>query len=306
MKVAALSIGEFSRQIRGTQGLNLQIGPFQINLGTDVSPLVPPLHEMWNDYPLAGGDGVRDFSVRVVWSGWLRRWLRPQIRFLVDGRAPLEPLPAYHHLAMLEWGINWCIAKRCHHLLMLHAAVVERGGRAIILPAWPGHGKSTLCTALVHSGWRLLCDEFGLVRPEDGLLLPLPRLIPLKNESIEVIRTFAPSAHLGPSFYGTRKGTIAHVRPPTDSVERMDETARPGWLVFPRWVAGSPLRLEPIVKAEAFLMVATNAFNYEVLGQTSFELVAHMVDACDCYTLIYSDLAEAIAALDEMARTSDG
>jgi HprK-related kinase A len=203
---------------------------------------------------------------------------------------------------MLEWGLNWCIAKRCHHLLMLHAAVVERNGRALILPAWPGHGKSTLCAALVHSGWRLFCDEFGLVRPEDGALLPLPRLIPLKNESIEVIRSFAPNAHIGPSFHGTRKGTIAHVRPPTESVERMHETARPGWFVFPRWVAGSPLRLEPMLKSEAFLMVATNAFNYEVLGQTSFELVGQMVNDCDCYSLIYSDLDEALKALDELTR----
>ena len=57
-----------------------------------------------------------------------------------------------------------------------------------------------------------------------------------------------------------------------------------------------------MAKSQAFLMVATNAFNYEVLDETAFRLVADMVRTCDCYSLIYSDLDEAIAALDELSR----
>lgn len=306
MKLATLRYETFARKVASRSGLDLEIGPFRINFGTDVKALAPLVYEMWRDFSIADGPDIRDFHTRLVWTGWHRRWVRPQIQFLLDGRAPFLPLPGHHHLAMLEWGINWAIAQRSHHLLMLHAAVVELDGRAILFPAWPGHGKSTLCAALVHSGWRLLCDEFGLVRPEDGALLPLPRLIPLKNDSIAVIRSFAPGAFIGPPFYGTRKGTVAHVRPPSESIDRMHETARPRWLVFPRWVAGSSLQLEPMRKAEAFLMVASNAFNYDVLGQTAFESVARMVDACDCYSLVYSDLTEALAALDEITRLTDG
>ena len=147
--------------------------------------------------------------------------------------------------------------------------------------------------------------EFGVVRPEDGLLLPLPRLIPLKNESIEVIRKFRPQAVIGPSFLNTRKGTVAHVQPPADSIKRAQEPARPRWFVFPRWVAGAPLTLEAMPKSQAFLMVATNAFNYEVLDETAFRLVTEMVRSCDSYSLTYSDLDEAVNALDELSRSSD-
>ena len=304
MKVAELSVAESRLQL-GNAGLGLRMGPFHVRVRTRLPALTRLVRELYWDYPVVDGP-LWDFDVRVAPPSLVRRWLRPQVQFYVDGRTPFEPLAAAHHLPILEWGINWCTAARCHHLLMLHAAVVERGGRAMLLPAWPGHGKSTLCAALVHSGWRLLSDEFGLVRPGDGLLLPLARLIALKNASIDIIRRFAPDAHIGPLFQGTRKGTVAHVRPPADSVERAGEPVRPGWLVFPRWVPRAPLRLEPMEKAQAFLMVASNAFNYEVLGETGFRLVDAIVGSCACYTLSYSDLGEAVEALDRMTRPADG
>jgi hypothetical protein len=52
-------------------------------------------------------------------------------------------------------------------------------------------------------------------------------------------------------------------------------------------------------------MVATNSFNYEVLDATAFSLVAGMVDACDCYSLCYSDLDEAIGALGDLSAARD-
>ena len=304
MKVGELTRQELWRQLAST-GIAIHLGPFSVRIRSDFRSLTPLLLHLYSEYRIAELEDVTDFDVQVASSRGLRRWTRRQVWFFVDGRPPFWPLAARHALPVLEWGINWCIASRSHHLLMLHSAVVERDGLAMMLPAWPGNGKSTLCTALVHSGWRLLSDEFGLVRPVDAALLPLPRLIALKNESIDVIRRFRPEAVIGPSFHGTRKGTVAHVRPPLESVARTNETARPGWFVFPRWVKGEALRLEPMSKAQSFLMVATNAFNYEVLGGTAFQLVGEMVQSCQCYSLVYSDLGEAVEALDRLTRVVD-
>jgi HprK-related kinase A len=300
MKVGDLTRREWQQQLART-GLMLELGPFNIRIQSNIDAFASLAHQLYAPYLLVTAKEIADFHVKIVHPRGLRRWIRKQSLFLVDGRQPFAPYSEEHAFPALEWGINWCIATRAHHLLMLHAAVVERGGYAMLFPAWPGHGKSTLCTALIHSGWRLLSDEFGLVRPEDGLLLPIPRLIPLKNESIDVMRRFRPDAYMGPSFFGTRKGTVAHVRPPEDSIRRAQETASPRWLVFPRWEANAPLSLEPIPKDQAFLMVATNAFNYEFLDETAFRLVGGIVERCDCYALVYSELAEAVAALDALA-----
>jgi HprK-related kinase A len=300
MNVADLGPAEVSRRLRGG-GLDLGFGPFNVRIRSDLDAVARLAGELYRPYPVSA-DAIADFHVEISRPKNLRRWLRAQCRFYLDGRSFAAPYAVEHAFPALEWGINWCVATRAHHLLMLHSAVVERDGWAMLFPAWPGHGKSTLCAALIHSGWRLLSDEFGLVRPADGMLLPMPRLIPLKNESIAVISRFRPEAAVGPRFHGTRKGTVAHLRPPADSVARSREPARPRWLVFPRWVAGAPLRLEPVAKSEAFLMVATNSFNYEVLDEAAFRLVTAMVQSCACHSLVYSDLGEAVAALDALAR----
>lgn len=306
MIVGDLSRREFEHGL-ASSGLGIQFGPFKLRIRSDLKTFAAIAHQLYEPYPLleAQAEAITDFHVQISSPRGLRRWVRQQACFALDGHFPFSPYTVEHAFPAMEWGINWCIATRSHHLLMLHSAVVERNGCAMLFPASPGDGKSTLCTALVHSGWRLLSDEFGLVRPEDGALLPLPRLIPLKNESIDVIGRFRPQAIIGPSFLGTRKGTVAHVRPPADSIRRAQETARPRWFVFPRWIANAPLTLEPMAKDQAFLMVATNAFNYETLDEIAFRLVTEMVRSCDCFSLSYSDLDEAVAALGELSGAGD-
>lgn len=298
--IGHLELGRFSERLAGP-GIGVRIGPFDFLVRARARSLDAPLHQLYHDYPLLTGERV--FSARVelrdVWR--LRPGPQRCVRFSVDGRAPHEDMPAGQAFAVLEWGLNLTIALRFHRFLLLHAAVVARGGHALLLPAAPGHGKTTLCAALVHRDWRLLSDEFGLIRPGVARMVPVPRPMPLKNESIAVLREFAPEAVIGPEIPNTRKGTIAHVRPPASSVLRAAEEATPAWLVFPRWVAGAPLSLVEVPKAEAFMLLASNAFNYELHGAPAFESVRDVISNARCYRLTYSDLAAAIEALNGMA-----
>jgi len=204
---------------------------------------------------------------------------------------------------MFEWVMNWCVSNKAHSYLIIHAAVLERGGRAFILPAPPGSGKSTLCAALVCRGWRLLSDELALVRPADLAMLPLPRPVSLKNASIDVIRAWDPQAVFGPAVPETSKGTIAHMRAPRASVAAALETARPTHIVFPRYEAGAQTRLAPVPKARLFTRVADNAFNYTVLGATGFDTLGRLADACAGFDFGYSSLDEAMAVFDTLAGT---
>jgi HprK-related kinase A len=216
-------------------------------------------------------------------------------------------MPISQALPVLEWGINLVIAFRSHRFLMLHSAVIERRGHAMLLPAAPGYGKSTLCAGLSLRGWRTFSDEFALIRPGTGQMLPVPRPIALKNQSVDVIRQFADDAYIGPLSVGTRKGDVAHLKPSTDSILRQSESAPVNLIVFPRWISESDTRIEPLARAEGFMLLATNAFNYELLGEPAFLTVRDFVANANCFRLTYSDLEHATATLAELQdRIIDG
>lgn len=248
-------------------------------------------------------DGFCDFHIGIVRPRGIRRWLQPQVLFRFDDELPFSPLPGDQGFPMLEWGMNWCVTSHCHQWLTLHAAVIERAGRAMILPAPPGSGKSTLCAGLVFRGWRLLSDELTPIDPASGLIAPIPRPISLKNASIDVIRRFAAEAVLGPVVSETLKGDVAHARPPADSVLRQHVEVKPGWVVLPRYVPGAPTRLEPLPKARAVMHLIENSFNFNVHGRSGFDTLANVVDGCDCFEFSYSSLDEATALFNRLADT---
>ena len=283
-----------------TRGMRYRIGPFTIELQNTADNIIPLLHKLYGDAAIAGDDPIADFHIQLNRPLGPRRWIRPKVNFIVDGSFPFDPFPLDTAFPLLEWGINWCIAMHSHQYLMLHAGIVEKNGQAIIFPAWPGSGKSTLCTALMYNGWRLLSDEFGLVRLNTTEFTPIPRCIPLKNESVDVIRNYCPDAILGPVFPQTRKGDVVHAKPTTHSMQQAEITARATHIVFPQYTKGSPCQLDPISKPRAFMKLSHNAFNYELLRKRGFETVAQIVRECECHLFEYSNLDDAIALFDDM------
>lgn len=299
MRLGDLAPHEVRHRLRG--GLALATGPFVFRIVSHLPAVARNLHRLYADFPLSDAP-FADFHVRVDTVPGPRRWFKPQAQFWLDATRPFQPLPRDQAYAMLEWGMNWCIAGHAHHYLMLHAAVLERGGRALILPGDPGAGKSTLTAALMLDGWRLLSDELTLIDRRDGLLRGIARPVSLKNASIEVIRAHAPAAILGDVARDTHKGTVSHLKPSTDSVARLMQPARPAWIVFPRWREGAAARLTPHPKSAAFLHLASHAFNYSPLGALGFRLTAGLMEACACWDFEYGRLPEALALFRELSQ----
>lgn len=297
MLIGDLEVGELSRKLTG-DGVRIAIGPFVISIRSTNGDIAPTLSRCYSNYSLSSGESFTDarVSVEAPSSNFWRNDRDGVIR-LNDGNTYSE-FPRGSELPYIEWGINLCIATRAHHFLMLHAGVLEKNGMALLLPGLPGSGKSTLSAYLMHHGWRLLSDEFAMVTGPDLQIHPFPRLIPLKNESIDVIRRAIPDAQIGPQFEGTPKGTVAHVSPKRTDIARMFETAVPKLIIFPKFEEGAETRLEEDTKPRSFVELTKHAFNYILRGKTAFEMTTRLVDDAECFRLVYSELEEAAVEIN--------
>lgn len=300
MKVSDFTESSIARQLR-RPGIWFRTGPFCTHLQTPIESVARAFHALYADFPLVENDGFADFHVRVASPRGFRRWHRPQALFFCDGERPFKPLDRRQAFAMFEWGFNWCVSSYAHQYVIIHAAIIERRGRAAILAAPPGSGKSTLTAALIGRGWRLLSDELTLIDPSRGLAVAIARPVSLKNASIDLIRGFTAGAVIGPRIEDTAKGAVAHLKPPADSVYRMDEPALPYWVVFPKFQPGANTSLASYPKANAFLRLADHAFNYCQHGVRAFHTFAELIDRCACYEFTYSNLDEAVAVFDALA-----
>jgi HprK-related kinase A len=282
---------------------DIRMGSLTIRVQAGLPALRDALEMLYADFPNAPSDtgGFADFHVRLARVAGLRRWLLPCVAFDHDCFEPFRSMRADQALLLFEGGLNWTIAENANFFLVIHAAAVERDGRAAILPAPSGAGKSTLCAALISRGWRLMSDELALIALDDGMVSALARPVSLKNEAIDAIREFAPDNVFSAPISNTEKGTVAFLKPPAESVARMSEPAVPAWIVVPRYLRHARPLLSPRGRAETFMALYDNVYNQYLFGRAGFEVLAGLVDRCDCYDFVYSELADAVETFASLA-----
>jgi len=284
----------------------LRSGCFRLHLGDialKISSIIPEFNaafrQLYADHPVSLTGGGYDFDIAISPPSWWRRWFRRNATFEFCGDTPFLPMEVGHAHAMFEWGLNWAIASFLHNYLVLHSAVVEWKGKGVLLSAVSGSGKSTLSAELSLRGWRLLSDELALI-DDDLKLIPLARPVSLKNSSIDLIRSRHPSAIWGPLAKETHKGTVAHLKAPSSSVEKNLVPAIPKLIIFPKWTANSPLRIEPVGAGQTALRLIDQAFNYSILGVDGFERLVALVRTAEAWEIEYSSLDEARGALEDL------
>lgn len=292
---------ELARRLRG-DGLHLVTGAYTVHVRASLSTFVDDFADMYGDFPVEEPPGIDDARLDVAAPGVLRRLFAPKATVWRDRDQLMGRVPAYRAFTLFETSLNWSIALSDVAPMFLHAAVLERDGRALIMPAASGSGKSTLCAALAFRGWRLFSDESATFCFESGRLRPNPRPISLKNNAIGIIARFEPGAHMSRTFHGTPKGDIAFVRPPHEAVERAQELAGPSLVVAPNYLPGTSGDLVPLDRTAGFQLLTDNAVNYSSMLQTGFEMLTGIVERCGVYRLTYSNLDEAIGLLDRLHR----
>lgn len=149
-------------------------------------------------------------------------------RFAPDAGADLVEA-----LGALDAAIRLFVATHAPDLVFVHAGVVARGGRALVLPAATFAGKSELTAALVRAGATYYSDEYAVI-DRAGLVHPYARALSLRPRGARAAAE-VPAAMLG-GMTGTQPVPIgliaATVFDPSASWDPAERTTAAGALLL--------------------------------------------------------------------------
>lgn len=275
----------------------VRVGEVDFRIGSAWRGPIEQLRALYRDYPT--DIDVPDFTVRLEPLRPWRKILRPAVTISGDFAIPdAAPMPLAQGLLAAEMGMNLQMALGQRRFLLLHAAAVERDGRAIVMTGESGAGKSTLAALLQGHGWRLLADEFVLIDPGSGMVVPFPRPVSLKNAAIETVAAALPGARWGPLMVNTPKGAIRHLIPAAEALNAANRPAMPALLLFPRYGFAADDR--PVGAGEAFVRLTQASTNYVGLGERGFTALSRLVTTVNRAAIDYPDVASAVAMIEAL------
>lgn len=190
--------------------------------------------------------------------------------------------------------------------LLLHAAMLVREGRALLLPAPPGSGKTCLSLALARRGFAYVSDETVLLSGDPLRARGVPVCATVKEPARELVLPLYPDLDWLPVHRRVDGRHCRYLPPPSaGSAAQVPEPKEVGWLVFPHYRAGADVTLEPLapVDALAALLGECTAIGTEL----DSDLVRRLVDwlrHLPAFRLEFGDLHAACARLDELTATA--
>lgn len=128
----------------------------------------------------------RMYSLRVGGHG-KRSKVRHYHLLWADARRLCRTMHLVEALRVLESDLSLYVAEWSEQKLFVHAGVVARDGRAIVIPGRSFSGKSTLVAALVRAGATYYSDEYALF-DTNGRVHSYPKPLFLREDAPSLLR----------------------------------------------------------------------------------------------------------------------
>jgi hypothetical protein len=214
-------------------------------------------------------DGQAEALMRFAWSRHLapsRPEMTPaftlhdigadRVRFVQPGVLDLELTPPDALNVIIDRPTQW-FAGAMHDGLLLHAAALMKGNRAIVCPGTSGAGKSTLAFWLGTAGYTCLTDELALIDPRSSTVSGLQRPLSFKPSGVRVLER---SDALG-ALRIVRAAAGVFVETPQTTTHDRADTVPIATLIFPRYVVGAPLQIRELSAGDAAIRVMETLIN---------------------------------------------
>jgi len=130
------------------------------------------------------------------------KWLLADA-YKLKGALLLDVINLIHHTSEESW------------MGVIHASSVCQDDVAVMFPAQPGGGKSTLAALLMAHGYDLVSDDFTPVSVENQYIYPVPGAISIKHGSMPLLKSYFPHLDNAPEAPNLSKGeNVTFLAPP--------------------------------------------------------------------------------------------
>lgn len=191
------------------------------------------------------------------------------------------------------------LADKAEGVHCLHAAAVAKHGRALVIPANSGAGKSSFTTWLCANGFDYLTDELILI-DENHKIDGLARPIQIKPHGIDAVEHLIEKPEL------VQKGKFANALPISSLGGNASQADKHdlSLFVFPQYSKGFDYSFTKLSSAEAGMNLMANHVNARNLEGHGFREMMSIIRNTPCYALKYggfdklpSDFAQQLEAL---------
>lgn len=190
--------------------------------------------------------------------------------------------------------------KALNEYQLIHAGVVVRDNKAILLPGCSGSGKSTLVAALAAKGWRYLSDELALIDVGGTVVWPFPQAMSIKAGSVSILDGYYPGLEALTEHRRIDGRAVRFVAPPIEK-QLMDDAGpfEIAALFFPIYLPQVKVECLQLLPLEALQRLAAVGSSPRSLTDEDIEGLIYLADTLPCYLLYFDDLERAMEMIGE-------
>lgn len=217
--------------------------------------------------------------------------------FTFEENVPLASCPPEELVPQLKALLTERFVSSVQNAFLVHGAFVVRRDRGLLMCGPPGAGKTTLCVALVGSGYEYRADDIVCIEP-NGAAMGVPFAPAVKRDAWPLVAPYAPEIMTSPTY---RRGDGQEVRYLPPRISKGPPQAINDILLLAR-EAGAAAVLESVEPLEIVSTILESAFSVNgAIDGKMLKSFARRIESAGCYRLVYSDLADAIRVIDRLA-----
>jgi hypothetical protein len=258
-----------------------------VALETDSEELEAELVRLLRDFPEAASRAPIDLAYRVYERTGTYALTREKETFEEIARD--EIVVAITQALTAQWVVR-------DDLALVHAGVVVRDGRALLIAGPSGRGKSTLTAALVKHGFAYFSDELAALTNE-GTVLRYPTPLRLRDGALARLGDLAPELERWPASV-SGWGERLHLVSPQPAAVETAETARVGMVVFPTVPDDVEPSLLDLPPGTAAFRIMAEMLNFAACSRMGLDLAIEVARAASCHELVHGDVWRTVEAIE--------